>query len=43
VVVGAERPEHMRRNAELFAAPPPKQLWAELVAEGLLRADAPIP
>lgn len=44
VVVGVERPEHMRRNAELFAAPPPpEQLWAELVAEGLLRADAPIP
>jgi D-threo-aldose 1-dehydrogenase len=44
VVVGAARPEHLRRNAELFAAPPPPAaLWAELVAEGLLRPDAPVP
>jgi D-threo-aldose 1-dehydrogenase len=44
VVVGAGRPEHIRRNAELFAAPPPPaQLWADLVAEGLLRPDAPTP
>jgi D-threo-aldose 1-dehydrogenase len=44
VVVGAGKPEHIRRNAELFAAPlPPASLWAELVAEGLLRPDAPTP
>jgi D-threo-aldose 1-dehydrogenase len=44
VVVGAGKPAHIRRNAELFAAPPPPaQLWADLMADGLLRADAPIP
>jgi D-threo-aldose 1-dehydrogenase len=44
VVVGVESPEQMRRNAELFAAPPPPlALWEELVARGLLRADAPTP
>jgi D-threo-aldose 1-dehydrogenase len=43
VVVGAGRPEHLQRNAEQFAAPPPPaELWAELVAEGLLRKDAPV-
>lgn len=44
VVVGAAKPEHIRRNAELFAMPaPPSALWEELKAVGLLRADAPVP
>ncbi|RIV37543.1 aldo/keto reductase [Micromonospora radicis] len=44
VVVGADHPEQVRRNAALLTAtPPPPQFWAELVAEGLLRADAPLP
>jgi len=44
VVVGAAQPEHVTRNAELMAgAPPPADLWRELVTEGLLRADAPVP
>jgi D-threo-aldose 1-dehydrogenase len=44
VVVGAGTAAHFRRNAELFQAPPPPaQLWAELVGEGLLRDDAPVP
>jgi D-threo-aldose 1-dehydrogenase len=44
VVVGAGRPGHIERNAELFAAPlPPPQLWDDLVASGLLRPDAPVP
>jgi D-threo-aldose 1-dehydrogenase len=44
VVVGAGKAAHMLRNAELWAAaPPPPGLWAELVAQGLLRADAPVP
>jgi D-threo-aldose 1-dehydrogenase len=44
VVVGASRPAHFARNAELLAAPqPPAQLWNELVARGLLRPDAPVP
>lgn len=44
VVVGAQNPDQVRRNAALAAAdPPPKELWAELVAQGLLRPDAPVP
>jgi D-threo-aldose 1-dehydrogenase len=44
VVVGAGKPAHITRNAELWAAPrPPAALWEELVAQGLLRSDAPVP
>ncbi|GAA1398554.1 aldo/keto reductase [Catellatospora coxensis] len=44
VVVGAGKPEHVQRSAEWFALPtPPASLWADLVAEGLLRPDAPVP
>jgi D-threo-aldose 1-dehydrogenase len=44
VVAGAARPEEVRRNAALVVAPPPPAaLWADLVAEGLLRPDAPTP
>jgi D-threo-aldose 1-dehydrogenase len=44
VVVGAGRPAHMRRNADLADAPqPPAALWEDLVAQGLLRPDAPVP
>jgi D-threo-aldose 1-dehydrogenase len=42
VVAGAAAPHEVRRNAALVAAPaPPDGLWRELVAEGLLRPDAP--
>jgi D-threo-aldose 1-dehydrogenase len=44
VVVGAGRPGHMIRNADLWAAPrPPVELWTALVDQGLLRPDAPVP
>jgi D-threo-aldose 1-dehydrogenase len=44
VVVGAAHPDHIQRNAQLFAAPlPPAQLWTDLFASGLLRPDAPTP
>jgi len=43
VVPGAQSPEEVRRNAELFASPPPAQLWADLRAAGLIRPDAPVP
>jgi D-threo-aldose 1-dehydrogenase len=44
VVVGAAKPEHLARNADLMARPlPPADLWRELVAEALLRPDAPVP
>jgi D-threo-aldose 1-dehydrogenase len=41
VVLGAQTPAQVRRNAAL--APPPPALWPDLVAAGLLRADAPTP
>jgi D-threo-aldose 1-dehydrogenase len=44
IVVGAQTPDQIHRNAALaHADPPPKELWADLVAEGLLRPDAPVP
>ena len=44
VVVGAGRPAHMIRNADLWAAPPPPTaLWQDLIAQDLLRPDAPAP
>ncbi|GHJ49208.1 oxidoreductase [Catellatospora sp. TT07R-123] len=43
VVVGAGRPENILRSADLFARPVPPELWTDLVAEGLLRPDAPTP
>ncbi|GAA3771492.1 aldo/keto reductase [Plantactinospora mayteni] len=44
VVVGANNPEQVRRNAALHAAaPPPGEFWSELVTVGLLRPDAPVP
>jgi D-threo-aldose 1-dehydrogenase len=43
-VAGAASPEEVRRNAALVAGePPPAALWTDLVAEGLLRPDAPTP
>jgi D-threo-aldose 1-dehydrogenase len=36
VVVGGSRPEHLRQNAERFAASIPSELWTALVDEGLL-------
>jgi D-threo-aldose 1-dehydrogenase len=36
VVVGADSAEQVRRNAALFAAPPPDALWPDLVQRGLL-------
>ncbi len=44
VVVGAGRPDHITRNAELVAAPlPDPGLWEDLYSAGLLRPDAPVP
>jgi D-threo-aldose 1-dehydrogenase len=43
VVLGAVSPDEVARNAALFARPVPVALWRDLVAEGLLRADAPLP
>ena len=43
VIPGAVSPEQVRRNLELMRIDIPQDLWAELKAEGLLRADAPTP
>jgi len=36
VIVGADSPDQVRRNAELFGTPPPAELWPALVEAGLL-------
>ena len=41
VCVGARSPEQIERNMALYASGVPVELWDELRAEGLLRADAP--
>jgi D-threo-aldose 1-dehydrogenase len=43
VCVGVRAPEHIDRNLELFDVDIPGALWQDLVSEGLLRADAPVP
>jgi D-threo-aldose 1-dehydrogenase len=43
VLVGAATPAQVEANADRASAPVPDALWADLVAEGLLRADAPVP
>ncbi|WSX09626.1 aldo/keto reductase [Streptomyces sp. NBC_00988] len=43
VVVGAETPGQILRNAALLNAPPPTGLWADLARVGLLRPDTPVP
>jgi D-threo-aldose 1-dehydrogenase len=43
VLVGMRSPAEVARNLDLAARPVPKELWSELVAEGLLRPDAPAP
>jgi D-threo-aldose 1-dehydrogenase len=43
VCLGARSAEQVARNAALFDTPVPAGAWEELVAEGLLRSDAPVP
>ena len=43
VCVGVRAPEQIDRNLELFDVDIPGALWQDLVSEGLLRADAPVP
>jgi D-threo-aldose 1-dehydrogenase len=43
VIPGPSSPAQARQNAELMRVAIPAELWAELKAEGLLRADAPTP
>src|SRR4051794_12786719 len=43
VCLGARSAAQVQRNAALFDEPVPDAAWAELVHEGLLRPDAPVP
>ena len=43
VVLGAVTPAEVARNVDAFAHPLPAALWRDLVAEGLLSSDAPLP
>jgi D-threo-aldose 1-dehydrogenase len=43
IVVGADDARQVRENSALLASPPPAALWDDLLAAGLLRADAPVP
>jgi len=43
VIPGASSPAQQVRNVEAFTHPIPRDLWAELKHEGLLRPDAPVP
>lgn len=43
VIPGAIRAEQVRQNVARFSTPIPPGLWEELRAEGLIRADAPLP
>lgn len=43
VCVGVRAPEHIDRNLALFDVDIPDSLWQDLVSEGLLRGDAPVP
>jgi len=42
VIPGAITPAEIRANAESMATHIPHALWADLVAQGMLRADAPV-
>jgi len=43
IIPGTRRPERVTENFELLQVEIPADYWAELKAEGLVRADAPVP
>ncbi|MFP6646956.1 MAG: aldo/keto reductase [Candidatus Latescibacterota bacterium] len=43
IIPGGFQPDHVRQNLAAHARTVPADLWTELQAEGLLRADAPTP
>ena len=43
VIPGGQSADEVRTNARVLGAAIPPALWADLKAEGLLRADAPVP
>jgi D-threo-aldose 1-dehydrogenase len=42
-VLGAQSPQEVERNVAAFSTDVPTALWADLKAEHLLDADAPVP
>jgi D-threo-aldose 1-dehydrogenase len=42
-IPGASSPQHLRRNATLMSIGVPAAFWQDLLAEGLLPPDAPLP
>ena len=43
VIPGAQTPDEVTRNVRTLGVAIPAALWADLKADGLLRADAPVP
>jgi len=43
VIPGGQTPDEVRGNAQVLRAAIPAALWSDLKAQGLLRADAPVP
>jgi D-threo-aldose 1-dehydrogenase len=43
VIAGGQSRQEVRQNAEMLGQPIPAALWRDLVSEGLLRKDAPVP
>jgi len=43
VIAGGQTPGEVRENADMLSYPIPSALWRDLMSEGLLRADAPVP
>jgi D-threo-aldose 1-dehydrogenase len=43
VCVGARSPEQIEANVDHYRSSVPNAVWAELIEEGLLRPDAPLP
>ena len=43
VVLGAVTPDEVARNVAAFDVQIPAGLWSDLIAQGLLRQDAPTP
>jgi len=42
IIPGGISPAEVRENAAGLSRPIPPELWRQLVADGLVRADAPI-
>jgi D-threo-aldose 1-dehydrogenase len=43
VIPGGQKPNEVRRNAEMLQTKIPAALWRDLKSQGLLRSDAPTP